>query len=213
MKYLIVPAIIATTQKQLGKLLKKIEGKAKRVQLDIMDGEFVPNKSLIFDFKLIHDFHYEAHLMTKYPLNWIEKNAHKVQTVLMHIETLKDIKSAIDIVKKKGLKVGLAATIETKLEKILPHLIHIDQLLFMTVNPGSYCIEKEFRPEPLENIKRVRKFNDTIPIEVDGCMNPKNVKLAKKAGANIFASGSYILKSDDIDQALKELKNAYEGRQ
>lgn len=213
MKYLIVPAIIATTQKQLGKLLKKIEGKAKRVQLDIMDGEFVPNKSLIFDFKLIHDFHYEAHLMTKYPLNWIEKNAHKVQTVLMHIETLKDIKSAIDIVKKKGLKVGLAATIETKLEKILPHLIHIDQLLFMTVNPGSYCIEKEFRPEPLENIKRVRKFNDTIPIEVDGCMNPKNVKLSKKAGANIFASGSYILKSDDIDQALKELKNAYEGRQ
>ena len=194
-------------------MLKKIEGKAKRVQLDIMDGEFVPNTSLNFDFKLEPKLHYEAHLMTKQPLNWIEKNAHKVQTVIMHIETLRDIKYAIDLVKKKGLKVGLAATIETKLEKILPYLKHIDQLLFMTVDPGSYCIEKEFRPEPLEKIKKIREINGTIPIEVDGCMNPKNVKLAKQAGANIFASGSYILKSDNIDQALKELKNAYEGRQ
>lgn len=213
MKYLIVPAVIATTQKQLSQMLKKIEGKVGRVQLDIMDGEFVPNKSLTFDFKLTADFHYEAHLMTNQPLNWIDKNSHKVQTVIMHIETLRDIKSAIALVKKKGMKVGLALTIETKLEKILPYLEHVDQLLFMTVDPGSYCVEKEFRPEPLKKIKKIREIDNKIPIEVDGCMNPKNVKLAKQAGANIFASGSYILKSKNINRSIIELKKAYEGRQ
>jgi ribulose-phosphate 3-epimerase len=83
----------------------------------------------------------------------------------------------------------------------------------MTVDPGSYCIEKEFRPEPLENIKKIREINSFIPIEVDGCMNPRNVKLAKQAGANIFASGSFIIKSENIDQAIEELKKAYEEMQ
>jgi ribulose-phosphate 3-epimerase len=208
LKYLIVPSIIATTQNQLQEMLNKIEGKVERVQLDIMDGKFVPNKSLNFDFELKPGLHYEAHLMIKQPLNWIDKNADKVQTIIMHIETLKNIKSALDQVKKRGVKVGLATTLETKSEKILPYLKFVDQLLFMTVDPGSYCVEKEFRHEPLEKIKKIREINNIISIEVDGCMNPENLKLSKEAGANIFVSGSYILKSDNIDKAIKELKKA-----
>lgn len=200
--------MIATTQKQLDEILNKVKGKVDRVQLDIMDGKFVPNNSLNFDFELKTDIHYEAHLMVNQPLKWISNNAKKVQTVIMHIETLKNVKTAINQTRKKGIRVGLATTLETKLEKILPHLKYIDQLLLMTVDPGSYCIEKEFRSEPLENIRKIRDNNKTIPIEVDGCMNPKNVKLSKEAGANIFVSGSYILKSNNINQAINELKKA-----
>ncbi len=208
MKYLVVPSVIATTQNQLNVMLNKVIGKVDRVQLDIMDGDFVPNNSLDFDFGLRTGLHYEAHLMINQPLKWISKNAHKIQTVIMHIETLKNVPAALDHAKNKGIKVGLATTLETKLEKILPHLKKIDQLLLMTVDPGSYCIEKEFRSEPLDNIKRIRESNQTIPIEVDGCMNPKNAKLARAAGANIFVSGSYILKSKNIDRAINELKEA-----
>jgi ribulose-phosphate 3-epimerase len=106
------------------------------------------------------------------------------------------------------VKIGLAAKIETKLENILPYMNHIDQLLLMTVDPGSYCIGKEFRSEPLDNIKRIRENYPTMPIEVDGCMNPKNAKLARDAGANIFVSGSFILKSDNVTGAINELKEA-----
>lgn len=200
--------MIATNQNQLNVMLNKVKGKVERVQLDIMDGKFVPNNSLNFNFELKTGIHYEAHLMINQPLKWISNNANKVQTVIMHIETLKNVMNALNQARKKGIRVGLAATLETKLEKILPYLEYIDQLLLMTVDPGSYCIEKEFRTEPLENIKKIRDNNKTIPIEVDGCMNPKNVKLSKEAGANIFVSGSYILKSNDINQAINELKNA-----
>jgi ribulose-phosphate 3-epimerase len=185
MKTFIVPAVIAKTQIELDDMLNRVKKKVQRVQLDIMDGKFVPNTSLNFNFKLSTSFEYEAHLMINEPLGWVKENADKVDIVIMHVETLKDIGGAIDYVKKK-----------------------IDGLLVMTVEPGSYCIKKEFRPEPLKKIRRLRTIDKVIPIEVDGCMNPKNAKLARDAGANIFASGSYIFKSDNLDMAIKELENA-----
>ncbi len=208
MKTFIVPAVIAKTQIELDDMLNRVKKKVQRVQLDIMDGEFVPNTSLNFNFKLSTSFEYEAHLMVNEPLEWVKENADKVDIVIMHVETLKDIGGAIDYVKKKGVKVSLALILETKLATIIPYLQKIDGLLVMTVEPGSYCIKKEFRPEPLKKIRRLRTIDKVIPIEVDGCMNPKNAKLARDAGANIFASGSYIFKSDNLNRAIKELENA-----
>jgi ribulose-phosphate 3-epimerase len=205
---LIVPAIIAKNQVELDSILERIKGRVKRAQLDIMDGKFVPNTSLDFDFELVSSLEYEAHLMTKKPLDWVKKNAHKVDIVIMHIETLEDVGYGIEFAKKRGVKVNLAFTLETDLATIIPYLEVIDGVLAMTVEPGSYCIEKTFHPEPLEKIKRLREIDKNIPIEVDGCMNPENAKMARDAGANIIASGSYILKSEDVEKAINELAKA-----
>jgi ribulose-phosphate 3-epimerase len=76
----------------------------------------------------------------------------------------------------------------------------------MTADPGHYC--EVFLLDTLDKIKKVREIDENIPIEVDGCMDPENVRLASVAGANVFATGSYIFKSDDVDKALRELQNA-----
>ena len=125
-------------------MLKKVIGKVQRVQIDIMDSVFVPNISLNFDFQLIKGITYEAHLMMKKPLEWIEKNADKVNIVIIHVESLKNIEAAIDFIKNIGLKVYLATKPETKNEVIIPYIKDIDGLLIMTVEPGSYCLEKKF---------------------------------------------------------------------
>ena len=69
MDLLIIPAIIAKTQSELDAMLDKVRGKCRRVMIDVMDGEFVPNTSLDFDFRLPTDFEYEAHYMVKNPLD------------------------------------------------------------------------------------------------------------------------------------------------
>ncbi|MFQ5820674.1 MAG: hypothetical protein ACE5I5_11850 [Candidatus Heimdallarchaeota archaeon] len=210
MKILIVPAIIAQTQHELDEMLENVPILARRVQLDVMDGIFVPNTSLNFPFELPpNGFEYEAHLMMENPLDWVEENAHKVDIVLLHVETLTDIDMAINAVKMKDTKIGLAVVPKTPNEVIIPHLSKLDELLMMTVVPGSYCKgEEEFSHVSLEKIKQIRKINKTIPIEVDGCVDLKTVRLAKDAGANIFASGSFIIKSSDPERAIKELENA-----
>lgn len=206
METLIVPSVIATTQEELDETLEKVKGKAQRIMIDIMDGKFVPNTSLNFDFNLPPDFEYEAHLMVNSPLTWIEKYAGKVSIAVMQVETLDDIRKAIEFAKNRGLKVTLALNPETGLDVVLPYLSEIDSVLILSVHPGSYCVE--FLPETLEKIKELRKIDKKIPIEVDGCMNIKNAKLARGAGANIFASGSHIVKSDNVENAIKELSLA-----
>ncbi len=126
----------------------------------------------------------------------------------MQVETLEDIGASIEYVKKKGLKVTLALNPETELDVVLPYLNEVDGILILTVHPGSFCVE--FLTEPLEKVKKLRELDkmSTLNIEVDGCQNPANIKIAKEAGANIFASGSYIFKSDDVEKAIKELKDA-----
>lgn len=210
MKTLIVPGVIATTQAELDEMLNKVKGKVERIMLDVMDGEFVPNTSLDFDFEVPSDssFEYEAHLMTNKPLEWVKVNADKVDIAVMQVETLDNIGEAIDFAKKKGLKVTLALNPETELDAIIPYLNEVDGILILTVHPGSFCVE--FLPEPIEKVKKLRETDKTgtLDIEVDGCQNPEHIKLAKEAGANIFASGSYIFKSEDVDKAIKELKEA-----
>ncbi len=206
MKPLIVPGVIAKTQEELDEMLEKLKGRVERVMLDVMDGEFVPNNSLDFDFRVPEPFEYEAHLMVNRPLEWVKKYGDRVDIVVLPVETLEDIGEAIDSVKEKGLKVVLALNPETDVDVVIPYLERVDGILILTVHPGSFCIE--FLPEPLEKIRRIRELNKEIPIEVDGCMNIENLRLAKDAGATIFASGSYILKSDNPSRAIRELQEA-----
>jgi len=206
MRSIIVPAIIAKEQSQIDSMLDKVKGKVERIMVDVMDDQFVPNTSLDFDFKLPTGFEYEAHLMVRNPLDWVRENGDKVDIVIIHIETLEDVGESIEFVKKRGSKVSLAMRPETQVDTVLDHIREIDGVLVMTADPGHYC--EVFLSNTLDKIKKVREFDENIPIEVDGCMDPENVKFASSAGANVFATGSYIFKSDDIDKALRELRDA-----
>lgn len=206
---MIVPAIIAKTQRELDEMLFKLRGQARRIMLDVMDGEFVTDTSLDFDFKLPPGFEYEAHLMTEKPLDWVRERAGAVDIAIMQVETLDDIEAAVDYAKSRELRVTLALSPETRLDAVLPYLNEVHGILILTVNPGRYA--GQFLPETLEKVRRLRKIDGTIPIEVDGGMNPENARLARDSGANIFAAGSYILKSGDTERAIKELKDAVSG--
>lgn len=203
---IIVPAIIAKTQEELGKKINKVKDFVDRVQLDVMDGKFVPNNSLDFDFKLPKiNCHFEAHLMIQNPLQWIEKNYMKIDTVLAHIETCNNPKEVIDYVKEKEKLIGFVLNPETPLNKISDFINDIDQVLIMTVNPGFYG--SRFLPEMVDKISELRKFSPDLDIEVDGGVTPSTIRLVDNAGANLFVSGSYIVKADNVKQAIGNLRN------
>lgn len=202
---MIIPAIIARTQKELDEHLSKVEDYSELVQLDIMDEIFVPNNSLDFDFDVSgSNISFEAHLMITDPTGWIEKNWWKVDTIIVHFESCEKPEDIIRFVKKKGKKIGFAIIPETAIHNVKPYLDGIDQLLIMTVNPGFYG--SKFLPETLSKISGARKLKPNLDIEVDGGVTPDTIKLINDAGANMFVSGSYILKSDGVKEAIDSLK-------
>ena len=205
----IIPAIIAKSQMELDELLLKIIDIVEIAQLDVMDQKFVPNSSLFFDFKLPKtSCFFEAHLMIENPEDWIEKNWKKVDTILVHYESCSNPKNIITYVKNKGKKVGFVLNPETPIEKISGFIDDIDQVLIMTVNPGFYG--SPFLTEMLEKINELRNLKSNIEIEVDGGITDKTINLVDKAGANLFVSGSYIMKSDNVTNSINILKKLLE---
>ena len=201
----IVPAIIAKSQDELSERILKVKNYVDRIQLDVMDGKFVPNLSIDFDFELPEtNCHFEAHLMVQNPVDWIEKNYMKVDTILAHFESCSNPSEVIDLAKKRNKQVGFVLNPETSISKIEKYLSEIDQILIMTVNPGFYG--SPFLPEMVNKISKLRKIAPDLDIEVDGGITPSTIGLVDKAGANLFVSGSYIVKSQNVKEAINNLK-------
>ena len=202
----IIPAIIAKTQQEFEMRILKVKDFTNIIQLDFMDNKFVPNSSIDFDFKIPEtSCQFEAHLMVACPKEWISRYGKMVDTILVHYESTKNHKQIIDKVKDIGKKIGFVLNPETPVIKLSNILDRIDQVLIMTVNPGFYG--SSFLPETIKKIKELRKQKPQINIEVDGGITPSTIHLVDKAGANMFVSGSYIVKADNVYESIENLKN------
>ncbi len=199
---IIFPSIIAKNQQELDAQLKRLTGAAKTLHLDIVDGKFAPNRSLDFPFKLSHQYKYQAHLMIRNPEQWIQKHGHKVDLCILQAEET-DLCCYVPWMKREKKKVAFALKPETPVTVVKPYLQDIDYILLLTVHPGFYGAP--FLSAPLKKVREIKKLNPKIKVIVDGGMNPQMIKEAKKAGADLFVSGSYIMKNHSPKKAIEEL--------
>ena len=205
MRTQIIPTIIAKNQKDIDSIVNKLNKYFKHFQLDIMDGKFVKNRSNWFKLKLNKKYSYEAHLMVDNPEEYIKKNYNSFDVLIANFEKVKNPKSLIQFVKSKKKKIGFALNPETSVMHLMPYWKDLDRILILSVHPGKYGAD--FIPETLEKIKMLRmEFKKYI--EVDGHMNPKTIRLCKKAGANLFAVGSYLDNNKELKKAVVSLNKS-----
>ncbi len=199
---MIIPSIIAKNQSELNKRFNKVKSLSNNFHLDIMDGKFVKEKSLNFNFKLPKR-NYSAHLMLKDPTSWIKKNSNKVNTIFIQYES-NHLEEAINLAKSKHKKIGLALNPKTKIIKIIPYLHKIDSILILTVNPGRYG--SKFIPSCLKKIKQAKKIKKELKVYADGSINNKTIRQIKPFKPDNLIVGSYLINSNNPKQALKELR-------
>ncbi|NIM89969.1 MAG: ribulose-phosphate 3-epimerase [Candidatus Aminicenantes bacterium] len=206
MKKIIIPAVIAKIQSELDDIFSRIKDSARLLQLDVMDNKFVPNASLNFDFRLPQGkYRYEAHLMIENPEEWVNEYWKKVDTIIAHFETVKNPERIIESIKKKERRAAFALNPETDVGEIRDYLSQIDQVLVMTVNPGFYG--SPFLPETMDKIRILRESEPDLDIEVDGGITADTIEEVNKAGANMFVSGSYLIKSENIRERIEILES------
>ncbi len=140
--------------------------------------------------------------MVDNPDGWIYKNYKKADTVIANFEMVKNAAGLINFCKEKKKKIRFAINPETSINKLKPYLKYLDGVLILTVHPGKYGAK--FLSKTLKKIRNLRKIYKNN-IEVDGHQDPKNIRLCMKAGANLFAVGSYLKNADDVNKAMKEL--------
>ena len=207
----ISPSMLASDYANLQTELEKCEkGGADLIHLDVMDGHFVPNISIgapvIAAMKKVCNVPFDVHLMISDPYfyadDFIKAGA---DIITFHTECDSDIQKTIDKIIAGGCKAGLAVKPNTPVEDVFPYLDKLSMVLVMTVEPGFGG--QSFMESTLPKIKALREKCPSLDIQVDGGINTETVKLAGKAGANVFVAGSAVFKSDDPAKTIEILRN------
>lgn len=186
--------------------------------IDVMDGIFVKNntakkmKEYCEYLNNISNLPIDVHLMVTDVKEYVDEFlVFKPNIITFHIEAVSDkvkLKNIIEYLKENNTRVGIAIKPDTKIDEIFNVLKYIHQVLIMTVEPGKGG--QNLIPQTLEKVKALKEFirkeNIDIDIEVDGGINEKTAREAKKAGANVLVAGTAITKAEDYKKIVEELK-------
>jgi ribulose-phosphate 3-epimerase len=216
----IVPSILSADFTRLGHQVRDAtKAGADRIQIDVMDGHFVPNITMgplvVEAVRRSTDLPLEAHLMITNPERYVEAFAGAgADVIIVHQEVCPHLHRVVQQIKAAGKQAGVAINPSTPtfmLNDVLPFL---DLVLVMTINPGFGG--QELIPETLVKVSAIREAlaarGLSRDVEVDGGIHEATAGLAVKAGANLLVSGSGIYNDkESVADAMATLRRAIEN--
>ena len=186
------------------------------------DGEFrkIIDESEGFPFWQSMDF--EVDLMVKNPEevfeDWIRAGAKRV---VLHAESSDNLLDFLREIRKKygyygdsivGIEIGIALNIKTPNEDIYKFFelndagrSLIDFVQFMGIREIGYQ-GQYFDERVLGKIRELRQSHSDTIISVDGGVTFENAHEIVEAGVNRLVSGSAIYESENIKEAIEEMK-------
>lgn len=214
----IVPSVLSADFSCLKKCLRGLERQAGWVQLDVMDGHFVPNLSfgphIAACLKTATPLALDAHLMVRRPDLFIEPFAAAGSGLItVHEEAAADIGACLRKIRSLGLKAGLALRPKTPLSRALKYLGALDLLLLMTVEPGfgGQAFMCELLPKIAAARKAICALGRPVWLQVDGGINERTAPIAVGAGADSLVMGSAVFSKADPAGSIRKLNKILRG--
>lgn len=211
MKIEILPSLLAADFGRLAEEIQRAEvSGSEALHLDIMDAHFVPNLSFGPDVvalakRVAPNFYRNVHLMMSRPDLYLEVFAAAgAQTLQIHVEADCNLHTELKRIRSMGLKNAIVLNPETPVERLIPYLGEVDEVLVMTVHPG-YGGQK-FIVDCMSKVAFLRERCPELDIMVDGGINGETAIVAAEAGANQFVAGSYLFKQSDMKAAVDSMR-------
>jgi ribulose-phosphate 3-epimerase len=197
---LVVPSILSADFARLGEQVQAAQaGGADRIQIDVMDGRFVPNITVgplvVAAVRQYCTLPLEAHLMIVEPERYLEDVAQAgADIIIVHQEASPHLHRTVDQIHRLGKRAGVAINPATSLAVLQEILDDIELVLCMTVDPGFGG--QSFIASTLSKIERLRAMIEQrgarCDLEVDGGISAATVAQAVHAGANVLVAGSAV---------------------
>ena len=205
----IIPAILTDNEEEFVRLVHMLErAGVTRVHLDICDGQFVSSRTVNgYDQlrRLPSSMRWDVHLMVKDPEHYVDHwHDLPADRFIVHVEATDMMETLATHCHGHGQELWAAINPETALGVLTGLQCELDGTTFMTVHPGQQGAS--FTPEVLKKIKLFKAERPDLPVMVDGGITPTTAPSCVAAGASVLVSGSFIIKSGNIEDALRQLQ-------
>lgn len=202
---IISPCITVETEDQYKAVIEKFQPFARRVQVDISDGEFAPI-FLVEPEKLWwpREWIVDIHAMVAHPNDYVEKLiALKPHMIIFHAETDTDLLPIFEKLKKYGIKAGLALLKPTVPETVADLIRAAEHVLVFSGDLGHYGGTASLMQ--LEKVRLIKGINPNLEIGWDGGISVDNAFTLTQGGVDVLNVGGSLASADNPESVYEAL--------
>jgi len=205
----IIPSIASANQLILKEEILSL-GDSPYLHIDIEDTSFMP--SITFGLRTIKAIascsgaELDAHLMVANPGDFI-RPLHDIgiKRICAHIEGLVFPARIIEMIRSARMEGGLALTMKTPVEQLLPYREIISYVLILSSEEDG---EESFNPFALEKLRRARELLPScVGLWVDGGVTEELLGEVVKNGADTVIMGRSVWQSGNPKACLEKMQN------
>jgi ribulose-phosphate 3-epimerase len=201
----VAPTITTETLDEFKASVDRLTPFAKRVHIDISDGEFAPT-FLLGEAQLYwpKEWIVDIHAMVARPSEHLAQLiALKPSLIIFHAEIEEDRAALIYQIKAAGIKAGIAllkTTVPSTIADVIKLADHV--LVFsgdLGKNGGTASLMQ------LEKVRLIKAINPAAEIGWDGGVNNENAYTLAQGNVNVLNVGGSIQKAEDPAEAFASL--------
>lgn len=201
----IVPTIMAETVDQLKEATVRLQPFARRVHIDISDGEFAPT-FLLSEAQLSwpEGWEVDIHAMVARPSEHLGQLMQlKPSLVILHAEAQEDIVPHLQTLKQAGIKAGVGLLKTTVPATVEAAIKEADHVMIFSGDLGKFGGTASMMQ--LEKIRLIKKIKPNVEIGWDGGVKADNAYTLTQGNVDVLNVGGAIAKAESPADAYNEL--------
>lgn len=201
----IVPTIMAETVDQLREATVRIQPFARRVHIDISDGEFAPT-FLLNEAQLFwpEGWEVDIHAMVARPSEHLGALLQlRPSLVILHAEAQEDIVPHLQTLKQAGIKAGVGLLKTTVPATVEAAIKEADHVMIFSGDLGKFGGTASMMQ--LEKIRLIKRIKANVEIGWDGGVKIDNAYTLTQGNVDVLNVGGAIARAENPADAYNEL--------